>query len=238
MNHVLRIGTAVLILQGICAPGLSQIVLPFDNVPPQIQCNEPWTNQSVVLSFTETGSGSCSFSIYPTFVIISPAWLYLDFSSLTSPVIRIEADVDDGCGGGCTRLFAFDDGTQIADAENTTSSLSTINLGFDGPYPDACAITSSEGGVHEVRLLLEEHLPTLSIVSQNGSIEVSWLETLVDLCLESSDSFSGIPVWHEEQAHIIHGSNVVHYNSNPSAGRIYRLRFAPEEDNDCVGIAP
>jgi hypothetical protein len=242
MKDVFRAGRIVLFLLGICAPAMSQIVLPLDNLPAQIQCNEPWTNQSVVMYFTETGSGGgpCAFSIYPTFVIIAPAWLYLDFSSLTSSVIQIEADVDDGCGGdGCTWLYAFDDGNQIAEVENTTSSSSTIGLGFDGPYPDACAITSFEGSVHEVRLLLEGNLPALSITSQNGSIKVSWPATHAAFCLESSDSFSGFPVWQLEQASFHHGdSNVVHWNSNPSAGRIFRLRFAPDEDNDCVGIAP
>src|SRR5579862_1569774 len=125
----------------------AEIDVTFDNVPAQVQCGQTWTNNNVILSFSETlpsegSSGNyCSFGVFTGFVDLYPSRLVLDFSLLNQPVTAINANV----GGDMSGLFAYK-GT------NNISWSGTFSLDFTNQYPSYCAIWGYEGSVSGVTI--------------------------------------------------------------------------------------
>src|SRR5712691_4004307 len=129
--------TVVLAFLVLSAANAVTIINPSAGISPQLQCNETWTNQNVILRFTETvasedgTSGYCEFGINSGFVWLYPSRLHLDFTLLPQGVTRVEADISDQCGPGCTKLFAYRAASQIAVVGNSNTYGQTLSLSFD-----------------------------------------------------------------------------------------------------------
>ncbi len=209
----------------------AEITNTFDNVPAQIQCGEAWTNQNIIQNFTETVAsedgvgGYCSFGIFPPTVALYPSRLRLDFTLLQQPVSRIETDIVDSCGHGCTVLFAYHGTNNIGQMGNTTVAMAeTLALDFSNTPPDSCVIRSFEATVYEIRIFTEES-PSLSILQTNGSIAVLWPATQVPYVLEKTGDFRSPSGWTTETNNIqFEGTNFVYQLSTPTGAQFFRLR--------------
>lgn len=138
------------------APAFAQVVteLHLGTIPPNVQCGERWTESGVELYFTNTtaddcdGGGSCFFGLDTGLVWLFPARLMVDLGE-PALVYRVEIDVEDFCGAGCTRAFLYNGGSQIDTAVNTVVSspeVLVMDLG-EGEDIDSIAISSCEGQV-------------------------------------------------------------------------------------------
>ena len=167
----------------------TQINVTFDDVPAAIECGQTWTNNNVILSFSETlpsegSSGSyCSFGLYPGSVALYPSRLVLDFSLLSQPVTAIDANV----GGDLSGLFAYD-GT------NYISSSGNFSLGFTNVYPSYCAIWGYEGDVRGVTITTGV-AGILGIKQINGVITVYWPTNQASFVLEANKDLSNPTGW-------------------------------------------
>jgi len=130
----------------------------FDNVPADVQCDQVWQEAGVDISFTSTtaedcdGGGNCFFGVEPGLVWLYPSRLVIDLGG-TFAVTQVEIDWQDYCGVGCTRAFAYDGGSTVATAQNTTvGSVETVTLIPSGGQADRIAMSSCEGQVLEVRI--------------------------------------------------------------------------------------
>ena len=88
---IVIIGVALLLVS---VGRAAQFNVTFDNVPDQVQCGQTWTNNNVILSFSESiaseagfagGAGYCDFEVDPGYVWLYPCRLILDFSLLNQP---------------------------------------------------------------------------------------------------------------------------------------------------------
>jgi hypothetical protein len=212
------------------AANSAQITNTLDGVSQQLQCNETWTDQNIVLRFTQTiasedGTGGyCSFGIEPASVWLYPSRLELDFTPLKHLVTRIEADIDDYCGAGCTRLFAYNGASQIATVANATVHQQTLVLNFDTSHPDRCAIRSFEARVDEIRISTSTP-PRLDIETTGASVAVSWPTNVTGYRLEKTDSLTGLTGWTSQTNNVqLEGSNFVCRIAAPAAAQFFRLR--------------
>lgn len=132
------------------------LTLNLDNIPAGVVCDQVWMEQDVELSFTATtaedcdGGGNCSFGAMPG----EPIWLFagrlmIDFGE-PYLIYRVEIDVIDWCGVGCTRMFLYDGtgGLVGTDANDTVSAQETlvVDLGA-GDMVRSVAVSSCEGNV-------------------------------------------------------------------------------------------
>jgi hypothetical protein len=222
----------VLTLSLLSAANAATITITLGGVSPQLQCNQTWTNQNVILRFTETiasedGSGGyCSFGIGPGFVWLYPCRLALDFTLLERGVTKVEAVIHDQCGVGCTKLFAYSGASQIGAVGNTAAQGQTLLLNFDVSRPDRCAIRSFEAMVNEIRIFIEDSTPPrLAVEADGGSVAVSWPTNAIPYLLEKTDSLTGLPDWTPQTNNIqVEGSNFVHRIASPAGTQFFRLR--------------
>ena len=204
----------------------------FDLLPPQVGCGQAWTNQNLILKFSPTVAsedstpGYCSFDVRPGVIALYPARLQIDFSLLEHPVSRIEADVNDACGPGCTVLFAYRGPNSIGKAANLEVHSQTLFLGFNDQRPDRCVIRSFEGFVTEVRVYTAESVGVrLSIKQVPGSVAISWPTNAADYILEKTVGLSATPVWETEPSEIlVEGTNFVHRPPLLMEAEFFRLR--------------
>ena len=146
---------SVLILVASTA-AFAQVVteLHLGTVPPGVQCGEVWVESGVELYFTSTtaddcdGGGNCFFGLGSGLVWLFPARLMVDLGDPTL-IYRVEIDVRDNCGVGCTKAFLYNGGSQVDSVQNTTvgaAEVLVMDLGA-GENVDAIAISSCEGEV-------------------------------------------------------------------------------------------
>jgi hypothetical protein len=138
------------------AAGQELLTLNLENIPAGVVCDQVWYEQGVALSFTTTTAedcdmgGNCSFGVYPG----EPVWLFpsrlvADFGA-PYVVFRVEIDVIDWCGIGCTRLFLYDDAGglvgSVANGASSTPQILVVDLGA-GSLVRSVAVSSCEGNV-------------------------------------------------------------------------------------------
>jgi hypothetical protein len=140
----------------VSASASAQVVteLHLGTIPPNVQCGERWVENNIELYFTDTTAddcdlgGNCFFGLDVDSVWLFPARLMVDFGG-SYLVFRVEIDIIDYCGPGCTQAFLYNGGAQVGYAANTTSSMPqtlVMDLGAGGPV-DSIAISSCEGQV-------------------------------------------------------------------------------------------
>ena len=203
----------------------------LDSVPSQLQCNQTWTNQNIIFRFTETvasedgSDGFCSFGINAGFIWLYPSRIQLDFTQLPEAVTKIEADIDDDCGSDCTKLFAYNFGTQIAAIGNVTTLPQTLALEFSVIHPNSCAIRSFEGKVDEIRISIADAPPRITIEKRVASEAITWPTNAGSYSLERSSSPGESAQWTTETNNIsIEGNNFVYQASTLTAPQFFRLR--------------
>ena len=126
------------------------------------ECGETWIEAGVVLSFVTTtpedcdGGGNCYFGVEPDRVWLYPARLNLELSGLAGKVTKVEVDIIDYCGVGCTRAFLYDGASTVDSVQNSIiGDPETMTLSSGGVMVDRAAVSSCEGTVIEIRLTLE-----------------------------------------------------------------------------------
>ncbi len=135
------------------------VTLTLDGVT-GVTCDQVWAEAGLDLSFTTTtaedcdGGGSCSFGAEGG----SSLWLYpsrfmVDFGS-SRAISRVEVDVIDWCGAGCTRAFLYEPDWTVGMAENSASggTPQTLILQSESGTASAVAVSSCEGEVSEIRI--------------------------------------------------------------------------------------
>jgi hypothetical protein len=205
----------------------AEIDVTFDNVPAQIQCGQTWTNNNVILSFSETlpsegSSGNyCSFEADSGYVWLYPSRLILDFSLLSQPVTAINANVVYDMSG----LFAYNGMTNIG--VDQYSGSGTLSLNFTNQYPSYCAIWGSEGIVSGVTIStgVTGNPPTLGIEQTNGVITVFWPTNQDSFVLESNSDLSNPSGWTTQTNNIqFDGTNFYYTIAVPVRTGYFRLR--------------
>ncbi len=230
MKLLLFVGLALILIRQTLEAGI--ITNSFSGLSPQLQCNECWTNQNVVLSFGPTvasedgADGFCSFGFGAGFAWLYPSRLRLDFALLDQPVTRIEADIADQCGKDCTKVFAYAGGALMGSAGNAAILQNeTLSLTFGGVQPDSCAVRSFEAKLRQVRVFTGEAAPRLSIRLAATELTISWQTNAVGYLLERTDSLDGSAAWQNQvNAVQTEGTNFVHRHSLPAGTSFFRLR--------------
>lgn len=150
---------AILFLGQLSLSG-QQITLTLDNVPPNVVCDEVWTEANLDLNFTQTtsldcdGGGNCFYEVDAGFVWLFPSRLVVDLSGLQN-IINIEVDVLDFCGSNCTRAFIEDSNNLVVASAGNTSvgSIETLSLlNSAGEMLSELAMSSCEGQILEMRI--------------------------------------------------------------------------------------
>ena len=124
---------------------------------PDVVCDEVWQQDGVDMYFTTStdadcdGGGHCGFEVGETSVFLFASRLVADFGQ-SYQVTRIEIDVVDYCGTGCTNAFVYNQGELVATTHNTTSGdpeVLVLEMAEKGqPFQaDKLAISSCEGEV-------------------------------------------------------------------------------------------
>jgi hypothetical protein len=234
MKVVIATGAFLLALGFAAACNGAQITntLSLGGVPAGLHCNGTWTNQGVVLSFTETlasegyTDGFCVFGIQPAFVSLYPCRLRLDLTGLTGSVSGIEVTITDMVGPNATKLFAYSGAQRIAEAGNAAAGLGVIALDFGSARPDMCAVSSYEAKVHSVRVVVEQDSrPLINIRALNGSIILSWTAIEETSVLEWTADLAGRSSWTPQTNGIEVQAGEFVYRCEPNGEtRLFRLR--------------
>lgn len=154
MKHIYRLTILLSLLLATTASAEVVTVLHLDNVP-DVDCDEVWVQDGVDMYFTTTtaedcdGGGSCFFNAVggATGVWLFPARLVADFGQ-SYVINRVEIDVVDWCGTGCTKAFLYEGGVMVGSTENTISNASEILTVIpSGGQADMLAVSSCEGQV-------------------------------------------------------------------------------------------
>jgi hypothetical protein len=202
----------------------AQINITFDNVPAQVACGQIWTNNNVILSFSETlpsegSSGNyCSFEADPGYVWLYPSRLVLDFSLLNQPVTAINANIVYDMSG----LFAYSGTTNIGVDQYTGSG--TLSLNFTNQYPSYCAIWGYEGIVNGITVVTGV-TGTLGIEQTNGVITVFWPTNQASFVLECNSNILSTSGWAARTNNIqSDGTNFFYNITAPVGTEYFRLR--------------
>jgi len=139
-------------------PGGCNLDVKFEGLPTDPACDDTWTEAGATLAFVNTTAddctaGRCSYMTDPTSnaVWLYPGRLEARLQSAGCGSTTVEVDIDDFCGAGCTKAFAYDTaGTELARAENTGSGVETLTLTSTTPIATV-AVSSCEGMVTEIR---------------------------------------------------------------------------------------
>ena len=233
MKTLLRACTGLLLLSLPGQAGAAILTNSFLDLPAELQCNQNWTNQDVVLHFTETVPAEdgglnpfCHFGVGLGFVELYPCRLALDLSRLPLPVAKIEVDFWDKFGPGGIALSAYSAGLRFAQVTNTGSRNQTLALVFPATRPDACLIRCNQSYVDQIRIYTQPPPPpTLAIRADQGALAVSWPANAGPFTLEKTPSLAPPPGWTPETNNIqAEGANLVHRVPAPLANQFYRLR--------------
>jgi len=147
-----RYGLMFMVLLLLAAPAFAQVVTVIHlNDIPDVACGEAWVQDGVDMHFATTtkedcdGGGSCNFGHDSSGAWLFPARLVADFGQ-SYEVTRVEIDIEDGCGVGCTKAFLYHAGSLVAYAENSDTGTQTLILQPPSKVPaDALAVSSCEG---------------------------------------------------------------------------------------------
>jgi hypothetical protein len=202
----------------------AQINVTFDNVPSPVACGQIWTNNNVILSFSETlpsegSSGNyCSFEADPGYVWLYPCRLILDFSLLTQPVTAVNASVVYDMSG----LNAYSATTNIG--VDPYDGSGTLSLNFTNQYPSYCAIWGYEGIVSGVTVVTGV-AGTLGIEQTNGVITVFWPTNQASFVLECNSNIFNSSGWSARTNNIqSDGTNFYYSITAPVGTEYFRLR--------------
>ncbi len=128
----------------------------LEGLPTSPACEDTWMESGATLAFVNTTTDDCSAGRcdYMTDPMSDALWLYpgrleVRLQSATCTSTTVEVDVDDFCGAGCTKAFAYSTGVEVARAENVGSGPETLVL--TGAGIDMVAVSSCEGMVNELR---------------------------------------------------------------------------------------
>ena len=153
---------AVVAFGGAASATTVTVTLDDGTIPAGVLCEDTWTEADVVLSFVPTtdedcAEGSCFFGFGGFLdVDLYPCRLSADLSGLPGTVLSAEVDILDGCGVGCTMAFLYE-GATTTSADSNTSMMSpeTLYLTAGAGTTDRLAVSSCEGGVGEIRIMLQ-----------------------------------------------------------------------------------
>ena len=130
-------------------------VIDFDTVPANLQCGQVWQEDGADLWLTDYASSpDCYFGADPESgeIWLYPAKLVIDLG-ISMVVHRVEIDIYDNCGQGCTEGFLLNLGADVVNQGNSISwGPSTLTLIPTGELVDSIAIRSLEGSVQTVRI--------------------------------------------------------------------------------------
>ncbi|TVR43507.1 MAG: T9SS C-terminal target domain-containing protein, partial [Bacteroidia bacterium] len=162
--------------------GPDTVVVTLDGIDPAIGPYELWTESGVVMNIQDhpgAGGSPASYGIDTDGVWLYPALLHADLGGLPGAVIGVEVDVYNGCEAGCTAAMLYQGTTIIDAAFNTTVGIdeTLILSNTAGFVPDKLTISSFQGKVMEIRLLIE---------TEPGYI-IGWKTSL--------DHFNDVAVW-------------------------------------------
>ena len=207
-----------------CQAQAGVINVTFDNVPPDIQCGEFWTNNGVTLSFNGTVAseigydGSCFFGLGVGLVWLYPSRLVLDFSQLPEPVVSIVAT---GAAAGNTGMAAYLGTNKIS---QILSRSGTLSLNFTTTFPDHCAIFSSEGNDTGVTLTTTNLPPALSIAPAPGGMTITWPSNQNSFVLQRNSDFTNPSGWVSQTNNIQFNGVSFQFNvGSPVGAEFFRL---------------
>jgi hypothetical protein len=154
---------------------VSAVVVTLDGVSAAVQCGETWMESGVELSFVMSTAedcqvGRCEFGVDPDQVWLWPSRLNLDLVGLPGVVSRVEVDVHDNCGVGCTQAFLYDGAVTVDNAANVGFNPETLVLIAGGTDPDRIAASSCEGAVLEIRIYLIDSCEANGDVTNDGTL--------------------------------------------------------------------
>ena len=140
------------------------VQIQLDNV--QItECNQIWADSGAQLSLVNTteqdcgSGGSCSFGIESDGIWLWPSRLSIDISNIGFDPVRIEIDVTDFCGIGCTRAFLYNGNDTVIQTSNTVvAGKSTFVLDGHTLPVDSIAVSSCEGFISEIRIFSSNNI--------------------------------------------------------------------------------
>lgn len=143
----------------IAVPVSAQVVntITFDTQP-AVGCGDVWVEDGVDCMVTYTtdedacGAGSCWFDFGDPMspgVWLAAGRLVVMFDQAYH-IYRVEIDVVDYCGIGCTLCFAYEGGTTVGTDHNDVVSspdILVMDWGVDGTMVDTLAVSSCEGHI-------------------------------------------------------------------------------------------
>ncbi len=133
--------------------------ISLDNLP-SVACDEVFVINGVNCYFTSTaaedcdGGGNCGFDV--NYVDWPGMWLFpgrfvVDFGESTT-ITRVEVDIYDWCGVGCTKAFLYDNDTNVASTFNSVYGAETMTLVPSGNTASQVAVSSCEGQFYTIRI--------------------------------------------------------------------------------------
>ncbi|RLD49743.1 MAG: hypothetical protein DRJ05_20545, partial [Bacteroidetes bacterium] len=151
------------------AGGIDMVTVTLDGVDPTTPPYQTWVESNVDLMITGVGGDPPDYGIDPDRIWLWPAMLNADLSNLVGTVSKVEVDILDNCGIGCTVATLYDGSLIVDQKSNTVWGLSTLVLNNPGGFsPDKVTIISYEGAVLEIRIYLES----------SESYQIGWKTTL------------------------------------------------------------
>ena len=179
----------------------SVVTLPLGGFESPV-CDVPFQRDGFTLTLTRSAlgqgaEGHCSFHADLTKIHLYPGNLRIDLGRLPGRLIRVEADVVDACGAGCTRLILAS-GTRVVDKVTNLGPGTGIVLKAEpvDASVDTLYLSSYEGAVREVRLILAEPpaAPALSARRDGSGIVLSWSESGSGCTLQQAGAL-GVGDW-------------------------------------------
>lgn len=162
------LGGGLLLFAATALADVATVTFSDPNSPPDgISCGQPWTESGVGLRFEpitdDCNPGACVFSRarnVPGNVYLAPSRLVIDAATVAGSIVSVEADIQDFCGLGCTRLLLYDGATPVASVGNATlGTLETLRVQANGSAITHAVISSCSGVCFEVRVTHESAVP-------------------------------------------------------------------------------
>jgi len=194
------------------------ITLHLDNVQVE-ECNEYWFESGVKTKITnvKNDSNSCYFGIQADKIGLYPAKINFDIKTLElNYVTRIEIDIHDNCGVGCTSASLIANNEVVDESGNRMCcSDETLKLFNNQNLPiSSFSVSSYEGYVKEARIFVNE-------VSVDETLQ--WHN-------EKSISFNDVlnGIWGIQNDIFVVGNNGAIYNYN---GSVWEKMNSETSDN-------
>ncbi|MCP4290265.1 MAG: hypothetical protein GY780_00345 [bacterium] len=133
--------------------------ISLDNLP-AVACDEVFLIEGIECYFTSTtaedcdGGGNCEFDVsYGTWpgMWLFPGRFVVDLGE-TYAINRVEVDIWDWCGVGCTAAFLYDNGANVGSGSNSVYGEDTITVVPSGNMASSFAVSSCEGQFFTIRI--------------------------------------------------------------------------------------